>query len=55
MAAEYGVQKKFERTGGTMRIANGLTHAAALALVEGLRTPKAQAQRIKYWIVKERS
>ncbi len=54
MAAKYGVNKRREY-GRTMRIANGLTHAAALALVEGLRTPKAKAQRIKYGIVKERS
>ncbi len=54
MAAEYGVNKRRWR-GRTMRIANGLTHAAALVLVEGLRTPKAKAQRIKYWTVKERS
>lgn len=56
MTAQYGVQRKHEATGQTMRIASRLVHGHAVRLMCELNTTaKAKARRVRYSIVKERS
>ena len=56
MTAQYGIQRRHETTGQTLRIASRPVHGHAVRLMRELNvTAKAKARRVRYSIVKERS